>query len=144
MGFYYDVILPRLCHLVMRNRHLLTYRERVIASAEGRVLEIGNRIGAELAVLRAPRARNRGLEPAPRLIAMARQLAERMPMPVTFMDESAAAIPLDGNTVDTVVMTWTLCTVPQYRRAPNAHPVDRQGDKGRFSSHLKTEMCHTR
>jgi ubiquinone/menaquinone biosynthesis C-methylase UbiE len=38
-------------------------------------------------------------------------------MPVTFMEESAAAIPLDCNTVDTVVMTWTLCTIPQADRA---------------------------
>src|SRR5271157_1252891 len=37
MGFYNDVILPRLCHLMMRNRHLVPYRERVIASVEGRV-----------------------------------------------------------------------------------------------------------
>jgi ubiquinone/menaquinone biosynthesis C-methylase UbiE len=58
-----------------------------------------------------------GLEPAPRLIAMARQVAERIPMPVTFMEESAAAIPLDDNAVDTVVMTWTLCTIPQADRA---------------------------
>jgi hypothetical protein len=40
MGFYKNVILPRFCHLVMRNRWLVPYRERVIASAEGRVLEI--------------------------------------------------------------------------------------------------------
>jgi ubiquinone/menaquinone biosynthesis C-methylase UbiE len=58
-----------------------------------------------------------GLEPTPRLIAMAQQIAEGMPMPVTFMEESAAAIPMDGNTVDTVVMTWTLCTIPQADRA---------------------------
>ena len=117
MGFYNDVILPRLCHLVMRNRRLVPYRERVIASAEGRVLEIGIGSGLNLPFY-GPHVREIvGLEPAPRLIAMARQVAERMPMPVTFMEESAAAIPLDRNTVDTVVMTWTLCTIPQADRA---------------------------
>ena len=117
MGFYNGVILPRLCHLVMRNRHLVPYRERVIASAEGRVLEIGIGSGLNLPFY-GPHVREIvGLEPAPRLIAMARQVAERMPMPVTFMEESAATIPLDGNTVDTVVMTWTLCTIPQANRA---------------------------
>jgi ubiquinone/menaquinone biosynthesis C-methylase UbiE len=117
MGFYNNVILPRLCHLVMRNRSLVPYRERVIASAEGRVLEIGIGSGLNLPFY-GPHVREIvGLEPAPRLIAMARQVAERMPMPVTFMEESAAAIPLDDNAVDTVVMTWTLCTIPQADRA---------------------------
>src|SRR6266550_9536139 len=94
MGFYNDVILPRLCHLVMRNRRLVPYRERVIASAEGRVLEIGIGSGLNLPFY-GPHVREIvGLEPAPRLIAMARQAAERIPMLVTFMEESAAAIPL--------------------------------------------------
>jgi hypothetical protein len=41
MGFYNNVILPRLCNLAMRNKHMLPYRQRVIGAAEGRVLEIG-------------------------------------------------------------------------------------------------------
>ena len=41
MGFYNDVILPRLCDLAMRNKDLLPYRERAIRAAQGRVLEIG-------------------------------------------------------------------------------------------------------
>jgi hypothetical protein len=40
MGFYSDIILPRLCDLAMRNKQLLPFRERVIGSAEGSVLEI--------------------------------------------------------------------------------------------------------
>jgi ubiquinone/menaquinone biosynthesis C-methylase UbiE len=117
MGFYNNVILTRLCHLVMRNRSLVPYRERVIASAEGRVLEIGIGSGLNLPFYGPHVHEIVGLEPAPRLIAMARQVAERIPMPVTFMEESAAAIPLDDNAVDTVVMTWTLCTIPQADRA---------------------------
>jgi ubiquinone/menaquinone biosynthesis C-methylase UbiE len=113
MGFYNDVILPRLCHLVMRNRRLTPYRERVIASAEGRVLEIGIGSGLNLPFY-GPEVREIvGLEPAPQLIAMARRVAERTPMPVRFMEESAAAISLDSDTIDTVVMTWTLCSIPQ-------------------------------
>jgi hypothetical protein len=41
MGFYNNVILPRLCDLAMRNKQLVPYRERVIGAAEGRVIEIG-------------------------------------------------------------------------------------------------------
>jgi len=38
MGFYNDIILPRLCSFAMRNKQLLPFRERVIGAAEGRVL----------------------------------------------------------------------------------------------------------
>ena len=41
MGFYEDRVLPHLVNLAMRDRNLLSYRERIIAAAKGRVLEIG-------------------------------------------------------------------------------------------------------
>ena len=117
MRFYNDVILPRLCHLVMRNRRLVSYRERVIGSAEGRVVEIGIGSGLNLPFYRPQVREIVGVEPAPQLIAMARRVAERMPTPVTFLEESAEVISLEDNTVDTVVTTWTLCTIPQADRA---------------------------
>jgi ubiquinone/menaquinone biosynthesis C-methylase UbiE len=117
MSFYNDVVLPRLCHLVMGNQRLVPYRERVIGSAEGRVLEIGIGSGLNLPFYRPAVREIVGLEPVPQLIAMARQVAERTPIPVTFIQESAEAIPLEDDTVDTVVTTWTLCTIPQAYRA---------------------------
>jgi SAM-dependent methyltransferase len=113
MGFYNDVILPRLCHLMMRNRRLIPYRERVVGSAEGRVLEVGIGSGLNLPFYRSAVREIVGLEPAPKLIAMARQVAQRMPLPVTFIEESAEAISLADNTIDTAVTTWTMCTVPE-------------------------------
>src|SRR5690242_11240068 len=89
MGLYNDVILPRLCHLVMGNRRLVPYRERVIGSAEGRTLEIGIGSGLNLPFYRPAVREIVGIEPAPQLIAMARQVAERTRMPVTFIEESA-------------------------------------------------------
>jgi len=116
MGFYNDVILPRLCDLAMRNKHMLPYRRQVIAAAEGRVLEIGIGSGLNLPFYRNTREVI-GLEPAPRLIAMARGAAEKAFTPVTFIEGSAAAIPIEDRSVDTVVTTWTLCTIPDAARA---------------------------
>lgn len=113
MGFYDDRILPHVINLAMRNRELRPYRERVISAAEGRVLEIGIGSGINLPFYR--RAENIvGLEPSPRLAEMTRQRAvNRRISSVQVIEGSAEAIPLDNNSVDTVVMTWTLCSIPR-------------------------------
>lgn len=111
MAFYSDIILPRLCDLAMRNKQLRPYRERVIGAAEGRVLEIGIGSGRNLQFYRPQVTELLALEPAPKLLTMARD-ALRPGMQVSFIEASAEAIPLDDRSVDTVVTTWTLCSIP--------------------------------
>lgn len=117
MGLYRDVILPKLCHLAMRNARLVPYRERVIGAAEGRVLEIGVGSGLNLPFYRAPVREIVALEPAAPLIGMARHMtrdaSHTATIPVRFLEASAEAIPLDARSIDTVVTTWTLCSIPQ-------------------------------
>jgi len=113
VGFYSDTILPRLCDLGMRNKRLLPYRERVIGAAEGRVLEIGAGSGLNLPFYRPAVREILALEPSPQLVDMARNASDRAGLPVRFLEASAEAIPLDDHSVDTVVTTWTLCTIPQ-------------------------------
>jgi ubiquinone/menaquinone biosynthesis C-methylase UbiE len=112
VDFYDERILPHLVDLTMRNRRLIPYRKRVISAAKGRVLEIGVGSGLNLP-LYSPHVREIvGLEPAPRLLAMSRQLASRLLLPVKFIEGSAESIPLEDGSIDTVVTTWTLCTIP--------------------------------
>lgn len=113
MGFYADFILPKLCHLAMRNKRLLPYRERVAGAADGLVLEIGMGSGLNLPFYQASVQAVLGLEPSPRLIAMARRAAGASPVPAAFVEGSAEAIPLDDKSIDTVVTTWTLCSIEQ-------------------------------
>ncbi|RKF35753.1 class I SAM-dependent methyltransferase [Paraburkholderia fungorum] len=117
MGLYRNVILPSLCDFVMRNRFLLPYRERIIGSAEGTVLEIGAGSGLNLPLYDAGVREVLALEPDPKLMTMARRNAKQARRPVTFLDASAEAIPLEDRSVDTVVTTWTLCTIPEAMRA---------------------------
>jgi ubiquinone/menaquinone biosynthesis C-methylase UbiE len=136
MGFYSDIILPRLCDLAMRNKQLVPYRERVIGAAEGRVLEIGVGSGMNLPFYRPPAREILALEPAPRLMTMARSASRASSMPVTFLEASAEAIPLDKHSVDAIVTTWTLCSIPQAARAlAEMRRVVRPGGKLLFVEH---------
>jgi ubiquinone/menaquinone biosynthesis C-methylase UbiE len=136
MGFYSDIILPRLCDLAMRNKQLVPYRERVIGAAEGRVLEIGVGSGMNLPFYRPPAREILALEPAPQLMTMARSASRASSMPVTFLEASAEAIPLDKHSVDTIVTTWTLCSIPQAAAAlADMRRVMRPGGKLLFVEH---------
>jgi ubiquinone/menaquinone biosynthesis C-methylase UbiE len=113
LHFYRDILLPRLCDLAMRNRLFVPYRARIAGAAEGRVLEIGIGSGLNLPFYGPGVSELLALEPAPRLLAMARRPAAASQCPVRFIEASAESIPLDDRSVDTVVTTWTLCTVPK-------------------------------
>jgi len=112
VGFYADRIVPHLVNWAMRNQQLRPYRERVTSAAEGRVLEIG--IGSGLNVPLYPQQVREivGLEPAHRLVLMAQKAAEGSGSKVSLIEGSGESIPLEANSIDTVVMTWTLCTIP--------------------------------
>jgi ubiquinone/menaquinone biosynthesis C-methylase UbiE len=136
MGFYSDVILPRICDLSMRNKQLLPFRQRVIDAAEGRVLEIGVGSGLNLAFYRPPVREVLALEPAPRLMTMARGASHRASTPVSFLEASAEAIPLEQHCVDTVVTTWTMCSIPHAATAlAEMRRVLRPGGKLLFVEH---------
>jgi ubiquinone/menaquinone biosynthesis C-methylase UbiE len=136
MGFYSDVILPRICDLSMRNKQLLPFRQRVIDAAEGRVLEIGVGSGLNLAFYRPPVREVLALEPAPRLMTMARGASHRASTPVSFLEASAEAIPLEQHCVDTIVTTWTMCSIPHAATAlAEMRRVLRPGGKLLFVEH---------
>ena len=117
MSLYQRCVLPHLVHLAMRQEALLPFRRRVIGAAEGRVLEVGIGSGLNLP-LYGPRVRAVvGLEPSPELLRMARDRAVTAQIAVELIEASAETIPLDAASIDTVVTTWTLCTIPDAPRA---------------------------
>jgi len=136
MNFYDDRILPVLIDLSMRNKRLRPYRERIAGDAEGCVLEIGIGSGLNLPFYGRKVKRLLGLEPSPRLLSRARQKARGFPLAVEFLQGSAEAIRLEDKSIDTVVMTWTLCTIPDAPLALNEiRRVLKPGGKLLFVEH---------
>jgi ubiquinone/menaquinone biosynthesis C-methylase UbiE len=117
MSFYQRHIVPRLIHLAMRQNYLVPFRKRVIGAAEGRVLEIGIGSGLNFPLYGAKVTSVFGLEPSPELLRMAGGRASDAAVPVTLLEASAETVPLDTGSIDTVVTTWTLCTIPHAPRA---------------------------
>jgi ubiquinone/menaquinone biosynthesis C-methylase UbiE len=115
MSFYGEYVLPHLINLSMRNRELTPYRERVISHAEGRVLEIGSGSGLNLPFYGRQVQEILGLEPSARLTAMAQRAVAQAP--VRFIAGSAETIPIEDQSIDTVVTTWSLCSIPDAAQA---------------------------
>lgn|SRR5487761_17015 len=112
MGFYQDHILPHVINLAMPQKNLAAYRSRVVPAAEGRVLEIGVGSGLNLPFYSQNVRQVIGLEPAPQLLAMARRARRSESLPVEFVEGSAEEIPVESGNIETVLTTWTLCTIP--------------------------------
>ena len=117
MGFYGERVLPHLLNLAMRNQDLAAYRRRVVPAARGRVLEIGIGSGLNLPFYGSKADGVIGLDPSSPLLAMAERQAKAGQMPVTMLQGSAEAIPLEDASVDTVLTTWTLCSIPDAHAA---------------------------
>lgn len=117
MGFYQQHILPHLINLGMQNREVTRYRRQVLPQARGRVLEIGVGSGHNLPFYGAQVTHLTGLDPSPQLLAMAGRRTGEVLFPVDLLLGSADAIPLAPASVDTVVSTWTLCSLPDVQRA---------------------------
>jgi len=112
MDFYERWILPPLLDLVMRRKDLTKYRRMAVAEARGRVLEIGVGSGLNFPLYGNEVKLVYGIDPSPRLLSIARRRAAASGIPVELLLGSATAIPLADDAVDTVVMTWTLCSIP--------------------------------
>ena len=112
MNFYDRWVLPTFLDLAMRQRQLAKYRNAAVAAASGRVLEVGVGSGLNFPLYGKRVEVVFGIDPSPCLLAIARRRAAAAGVRADLLLGSATAIPLADSTVDTVVMTWTLCSIP--------------------------------
>ncbi|PRZ42703.1 methyltransferase family protein [Antricoccus suffuscus] len=112
MGTYTDRILPRFMDRVMRNEEFGRIRARVADGLSGQVLEIG--FGSGLNVRYYPTAVDRVLAVEPAM--KGRELAERRiaagKVPVEYVGLDGQKLDVPDASVDHVLTTWTLCTIP--------------------------------
>ena len=113
MGIYDRYLLPRLIDRACSMRLIGKQRALLVPAAEGRVLEVGAGSGLNFPFYDRERVEVLwALEPSEELRRMASAAGSAARLPVIFLDASAEEIPLDSSSVDTVLMTYTLCTIP--------------------------------
>lgn len=117
MRLYERFVLPRLIDLAMRKPQATRPRKAMVPAARGRVLELGVGSGLNLPFYGADVTELVALDPSEQLLAMARGKRAAAGFPIEFLPNSAEAIPLDDRSIDTVVSTWTLCSIPDALRA---------------------------
>jgi len=116
MSFYSKHILPRIIDVSMQNRETRRLREAWIPQAKGEVLEVGVGSGLNLEFYTQQVTRVYGVDPSVELQRIARKRAGRIN--VEFLLQSAEnQLPLRSGSIDTVVLTWSLCSIPDPRKA---------------------------
>ncbi len=114
MTFYSKYILPKVVHFTCGLKPNMRQREKVVPHARGRVLEVGVGSGLNFPFYDSTKVTKVwGLDPSPEMIRMAEQKARSLHFKVEFIGLPGDAIPLDDNSVDTVLVTYTLCTIPE-------------------------------
>lgn len=118
MGIYSRYILPKVVHFACGTKPTMRQREKVVPLASGEVLEIGVGSGLNLSYYDASRvAKVWGLEPSPGMRRMAEPASRRLAFEFEFIDLPGEDIPLNDHSVDTVLVTYTLCTIPDPQAA---------------------------
>ncbi len=117
MNFYEKFVLPRLINLAMQNTVTTAERARFAPLASGTVLEVGAGSGLNIPFYAREVRQLYALDPSLELWRLALKRVARASFPVEFIQSSAESIPFDDETIDTVVTTWTLCTIPDPLKA---------------------------
>ena len=118
MNFYEDRILPKLIKLACSSKPASKQREKIVHRAYGDVLEIGFGGGLNLPYYDRDNVRRVfGLEPSAGMRRSAAPLIDASPIDVELIDLPGEEIPLDNNSVDSILVTYTLCTIPDVSAA---------------------------
>ena len=118
MGFYDDKILPHAIDFACSSPPIMKLREKVVPMAEGEILEIGMGSGVNIPLYDSDKVDLVwGLEPSKGMREKARKQVDAAPFEIRWLDLPGEEIPLADESVDTVLLTYTLCTIPDWMQA---------------------------
>src|SRR6266571_817057 len=113
MPFYRDRIYPHLVRMLGDPPPIRKVRQRIVARAQGKVLEIGVGSGANFVHYDPAKvSKLYALEPNPGMLRLADRQRRQTGLDIEFLDLPGERIPLADGAVDTVLSTFTLCTIP--------------------------------
>jgi ubiquinone/menaquinone biosynthesis C-methylase UbiE len=136
VGVYGDRVLPHVINVVMNTKQTRGIRRRVCAGLEGEVLEIGFGTGHNLPYLPADVTKLLAVEPSARSVALARERIDAAPVEVDVIGLDGQRLPVPDASVDAVLCTWSLCTIPDAVAAVReARRVLRPGGRFHFIEH---------
>jgi ubiquinone/menaquinone biosynthesis C-methylase UbiE len=110
-GFYNRFVLPRLIDFAMSRDDAAKLRAANIPKASGVVLEVGIGSGLNVPFYASTVKRLVGVDPSAQLLAMAADRKASASFPVELLRHSAEDLPLETHSIDTVVVTWSLCSI---------------------------------
>ena len=114
MGLYTKYVLPRAVRFLCSAKPFRRQREKVVPQAEGRVLEVGIGSGLNLPFYAAGQVQHLwGLDPSRESWALAQPTVAQAEFDVEFIAATAEELPLDDGSADTVLVTYTLCSIPE-------------------------------
>lgn len=137
MGFYGEWVLPRLTEWSLGTGTVIKQRKLTLAGVHGTVLEIGMGSGLNLPLYPPEVTRVIAVEPSSGMNRLAAPRVAEAPFPVEYVGfDEEGRYPLADGSVDAVVSTWTLCTIPRPERAlAEFRRVLRPGGRFHFLEH---------
>lgn len=117
MGFYSRVLFPRLVEFVMRGVHLTELRKTLLSGASGEVLEIGFGSGLNLPHYPPGIRKLTTIDANPGMSPLAQKRIASSPINVDHRVLDAERLPFPEGSFDTVVSTWTLCSIAEIDQA---------------------------
>jgi len=110
---YEKYILPKLLDKCCSTKPVNYQRKKIVPHAKGTILEIGIGSGLNIPFYEKSKVEKiYGLDPSPELCEMAKQAAIKNEIDISFLLNGAEEIKLTSNSIDTVLLTYTLCTIP--------------------------------